>query len=160
MSEDNTNKKNSIVKSPKKSSLFSGIFDDLDHVFADIFGTDEHPKKLTTMPTFPAFTSYRSRFSSRNFSNHPVKVSEDGKLLTVTVDVPGIPKDNLNVSLQNGTIVIEGKTDTRSVYYIYSLPERIDETTMSGVCENGVLVITAQLLVPQKTEKKVQISIK
>lgn len=91
----------------------------------------------------------------------PVNVYEAEEELIVRAEVPGVPKESLNVNLKGGALVIEGKED-RSEYEGYecvckergagefsreiSLPETVDaEAEPAASVENGVLTIRLKL---------------
>ena len=80
--------------------------------------------------------------------------AEDGWLLEV--DYPGVEKDDLSITIENGLMVIE---DTRegSSRPTYELPvsDEIDPTSISAALKNGVL--TLNLRRTPSTRKTIEI---
>ena len=94
------------------------------------------------------------------FSGHqvPVDVVENEKEFVVKANVPGIPKDNLEIEIHEDTVVIKGKYDEEkeSKNEGYRIKERhsgsftrvlpfgvdVDSDKASAKMEDGVLVLT------------------
>jgi len=108
----------------------------------------------------------------RNDSFVPnVDISESDKTFEVSVALPGMSKEDINVDLDNGRLTISGerKFDSEengknyhrveSGYGAFSrsfqLPDSIDENSVAAKYENGVLNITIN-----KSEEKVKKQIK
>lgn len=95
-----------------------------------------------------------------------VDLSETEDAYMIQVDVPGVPKDDININYQEGTLSISGERKAedrkegsdyvrveRSVGHFYrsfSLPQTIDEEGIEASCENGVLSVR----VPKAEETK------
>ena len=87
-------------------------------------------------------------------------MKENDKEYQLSMDLPGMSKEDIKLSFDNGQLVIEGerseeKTDDKvhrqerhfgSFYRSMSIPENADETNVSAVYENGVL----KVIVPKK----------
>jgi HSP20 family protein len=96
-----------------------------------------------------------------------IDISETNDGFEVTAELPGINKDNIDVSLDNGRLTIsgerkfeekeEGKTyhrvETRygSFNRSFQLPDNVDEDSINAKYENGLLHISIK-----KTEDKVK----
>ena len=115
--------------------------------------------------------SYLPRFfevgTKTNGSHSPaVNVEETDKEYRIEVAAPGLDKQDMHVSVDNGTLTIEaekkvGNEENKDNYIrrefgftsfsrSFTLPEEVDETKISARHKNGVLHVT----VP-KTEVKV-----
>lgn len=68
---------------------------------------------------------------------------KDG-VATVSYEVPGIPKNKLNVSWKNDVLSITGKHEERSVSYKVSMVD-IDTSTLRAECHDGILTVSANL---------------
>ena len=95
--------------------------------------------------------------SSGNLSFR-LDVSEKPDAYVVKADLPGIPKDNVHVHLENGVLSLEAekkesKDEKGETYHIQErsygkyrrsvrLPKPIDEDKVGASFENGVLSIT------------------
>lgn len=81
--------------------------------------------------------------------------TEDG--LTLVMEMPGVVRDNLDVSLENGVLTIEGRLDfskyegLEPVYTEYnvghyarsfSLSDKVDQDNIAAAIEDGVLTLT------------------
>lgn len=87
-----------------------------------------------------------------------VQVSRDDKFTTLTLDVPGLTREQLKLSLE-GTVAklesVEGAP--RQVRYSWDLGHEIDASKSKAKLEHGVLTLTLAKLEPQS--KAVTLSI-
>lgn len=64
----------------------------------------------------------------------------------MTVDIPGVPKENINIVIHDNMLTIEGKRSTSNEYGHYKtsvrLPPDADHDTLSATLEYGVLRLT------------------
>jgi HSP20 family protein len=112
------------------------------------------PKELTmffapvvrTRAQAPAFRSFdRSfeRFVNDAFftdAQRAFKVEQDDKAWTVTLDAPGIAKDELSINIEGNIVRLETKPQAkRQLKAAYELPQEIDVDATSAKLENGVL---------------------
>ncbi|MCK9473960.1 Hsp20/alpha crystallin family protein [Sulfurimonas sp.] len=92
----------------------------------------------------------------------------------VDVDLPGVKKEDIDVSVENNMLTISGKRETKSEikeddYYrvessygkfqrSFTLPEKVDAENIRAACEDGVLeVIIPKMQIEQKSSKKIEI---
>lgn len=69
-------------------------------------------------------------------------LQEDEQSWTLSLDVPGIPKENLNVQIEGQTVRIESTGETqRKFKAAYDLPNEIDVDASTANLENGVLTL-------------------
>ena len=67
---------------------------------------------------------------------------QDEKFYTLRFDVPGIAKDQLNISIEGAIVRIESKEGaTRQYKSAYELPQDIDAASSEAKLENGVLTL-------------------
>lgn len=82
-------------------------------------------------------------------------VTNDGKgNYVITLDVPGIKKEDLDISLLDDVLTIEGKTGNRSVKYTYTGFRGYEVDSIAANLDLGVLVITVPIKQAKKNEAK------
>ena len=76
-------------------------------------------------------------------------VTQDDKSYTLTFDVPGIAKDQLNIGIEGSIVRIETKVDAPRQYkQACELPQDIDAASSEAKLENGVLTLKLGKQVP------------
>lgn len=120
---------------------------DLDQLFDNVF------------QGFPLSPGRRENGNSwGGFILPHVDISEDKKHYTITVEVPGVAEKDIQMTLADGTLMIQGEKrseqeDKNKHYHrversygsfqrILSLPTDADENTIEAKFKNGVLTIT------------------
>lgn len=98
----------------------------------------------------------------------PTDVYETEDALTVVMEMPGVDRDNLDVSLVNDTLRVEGRIDSsryqamEPVYTEYnvghftrsfSLSSRMDQEHIAAQLEDGVLTLTLPKTADTKPRK-------
>lgn len=129
-------------------------------------------RSLMTSPLFPNFLEDIFSDGFEPAMNSKLSLSEDNEHVYVEADLPGLTKDDIEVSVHKGMLWIKGnKTETeensqrkyhskatRSFSYHLTLPESINLTQdPDAKYENGVIHVTFKKL--EKEEPK-QINIK
>jgi HSP20 family molecular chaperone IbpA len=73
----------------------------------------------------------------------PLKIqnSEDGA--TLTVDMPGLGPDDVELTFQQGVLAISGKRDQRSYAYRVTLGDAFDADHIEADLDRGVLTVHA-----------------
>ena len=84
-------------------------------------------------------------------------IFETGDALKVVMEVPGVPKDALDVKIENDVLSVEARIETANynglepVYTEYSvghfarsftLPEQVDQHNITAQLDDGVLTLT------------------
>ena len=103
------------------------------------------------------------------FANLAVDVDEDDKAYTITAEIPGVSENNIEVSIDDGMLVIKGekrqeKNEQDRNHYLsersygafrrmFTLPRDADANKIEARFQNGVLVITVAKAA-QKTEAR------
>jgi HSP20 family protein len=106
----------------------------------------------------PAVVSPRFRSVDRNFErfvnrafttqNRP-NVEQDDKAWTITLDLPGLAREDLNIGIEGAVVRIDTKAEAKRQFKAaYELPLEIDAAASSAKLENGVLTLTLGKLVP------------
>ena len=76
-------------------------------------------------------------------------IEQDDKSYTLTFDVPGIAKDQLNIGIEGSIVRIETKEGAPRQYReAYELPQDIDVASSEAKLEHGVLTLKLGRLVP------------
>lgn len=105
---------------------------------------------------------------SQDFAVKGARVYEEGNHLHVEVPIPGLSLDDIEVSLNKGTLRIRGeskkeeedkkrkfyRSSERNYSYSLTLPAQIDEKQEpQAIYENGVLNVSLQLAKEGETKK-------
>lgn len=102
--------------------------------------------------SFRAFDPSFERFVNDTFrapTRQGLTVEQDDKAWTVTLDMPGIAREDLTVGIEGAVVRLETRTEAkRQVKVAYELPQDIDAATSAAKLENGVLVLTLTKKVP------------
>ena len=123
---------------------FDSLHEEMDRVFGDYF-------KRLPMPHL----GFRSDGAGRLFAN--LDVSESDNHVTVVVDVPGVKRDDIDITLTDSTLQIKGKRESRkeekseSIHRVerdygsferrISLPCEVDADRVEAGLKEGVLTI-------------------
>ena len=84
-----------------------------------------------------------------NAKASPAAVTQDEKSYTLSFDVPGVSKEQLNIGIEGNVVRIESLKDAaRSYQLAYELPQDIDAATSEAKLELGVLTLKLGKLVP------------
>ncbi|MFZ1498667.1 MAG: Hsp20 family protein [Giesbergeria sp.] len=80
----------------------------------------------------------------------PVQVQQDDKAVTVQLDVPGVSREQLSITIDGAQVhlrSVEGAP--RQVQRSWELPSEIDAPASSAKLENGVLTLVLTKLQPE-----------
>ncbi|MDB5829136.1 MAG: heat-shock protein Hsp20 [Variovorax sp.] len=88
-----------------------------------------------------------------------VNVEQDEKSWTLSLDVPGLSREDLTIGIEGTVVRIESKAEARrQIKVAYELPLTIDTATSEAKLENGVLVLKLGKLLPVNNVTQLQIS--
>ncbi|MES2511869.1 MAG: Hsp20/alpha crystallin family protein [Pseudomonadota bacterium] len=90
-------------------------------------------------------------FSSFADSNpaRSASVEDQEKTYSLTLDVPGVSKEQLDIGIEGDVVRVSSKDDAaRKVKAAWRFPLEIDVTASSAKLENGVLTLTLGKKVP------------
>ena len=132
------------------------------------FGTvfvysDEHPNVFEQVfgPRHPSVSHAPSAIAPM------VDIHEDEQIFTVTMDLPGVRKEDIHVSLSDGTLTINAESERdiknsghwvrherRVGKYVRSLELSgpIDANNISAKCKDGVLTLTIPKTAKSETQ--------
>lgn len=78
-----------------------------------------------------------------------LNVEQDDKGWTVTLDVPGIPREDLSIGIEGAVVRVETKAEAKRQFKAaYELPLEIDTSASEAKLENGVLTLKLAKLAP------------
>jgi len=87
--------------------------------------------------------------ATRSANTQDAEIAQDDKQFTLTLDVPGIAKDQLTIRIEGAIVRIESKEDAPRRYRAaYEFGQEIDTAASGAKLENGVLSLTLVKLVP------------
>lgn len=102
-----------------------------------------------------------------------IDISETEDQFLISAELPGMSKDDINISLENGRLAISGErsfeTEEQGKKYhrvetkygsferSFQLPDNVDEESISATYENGLLNISIDKS-EDKVKKKIEIS--
>jgi HSP20 family protein len=99
----------------------------------------------TFAPAFRTFDRSFERFVNDALlagGQRSLQLEQDDKAWTVTLDVPGLAKDELSIGIENNIVRIDSKADAkRQLKAAYELPQDIDASASDAKLENGVLTL-------------------
>jgi HSP20 family molecular chaperone IbpA len=87
-----------------------------------------------------------------------LNLTQDDKAWTVTLDLPGVARDQLKVDVEGAVVRIETAAEAkRSFKAAYELPEAIDAEATSATLENGVLTLVLGKKQPVSNARTIEI---
>jgi HSP20 family molecular chaperone IbpA len=99
-----------------------------------------------------AFDRSFERFVNDTFPSGPqrsLNVEQDDKTWTLSLDVPGLSRDDLSIGIEGPVVRIETKADAKRPFKAaYELPQAIDVAASDAKLENGVLTLKLGKVVP------------
>jgi len=99
----------------------------------------------TFAPAFRTFDRSFERFVNDALlagGQRSLQLEQDEKAWTVTLDVPGLAKDELSIGIENNIVRIDSKADAKRQFKAaYELPQDIDVSASDAKLENGVLTL-------------------
>ena len=115
---------------------------------------------------------YKTLERNRNWTPE-VSIFENDKLYTVTMDIPGVEKKDVNIEVEGSCLTVSGKRDEKnekgmSLYYsqtrygnfsrTFNLPEEIGVEKISAKYKNGTLILTLPKM--EKINNSINIPVK
>jgi HSP20 family molecular chaperone IbpA len=121
---------------------------------------------VRTRASAPAYRSFDRSFerfvNDAFFGNGPGRagfnLEQDEKAWTVTLDVPGIAREDLSINIEGAIVRIETKAEAKRQYKAaYELPQEIDVEATTARLENGVLTLALAKKQPVSTARQIEI---
>lgn len=99
-----------------------------------------------------AFDRSFERFVNEAFASGPqrsLQVEQDDKAWTLSLDVPGLSRDDITIGIEGAVVRIETKAEAKRAFNAaYELPQAIDIAASDAKLENGVLTLKLGKVVP------------
>jgi HSP20 family molecular chaperone IbpA len=112
-------------------------------------------------PAFRSFDRSFERFVNDAFFSNAQRgfdVQQDDKAWTVTLDVPGIAREDLSINIEGSIVRIETRAEAkRQLKAAYELPQEIDVDATSAKLENGVLTLVLAKKVPVSNARTIEV---
>lgn len=112
-------------------------------------------------PATRAFDRNFERFLTDAFlapAQRGMKVEQDEKAWTITLDLPGVAREQLEVDIDGAVVRIQTKAEAaRQFKAAYELPEEIDAEASTAALENGVLTLTLGKKKPVSNARKIDV---
>jgi HSP20 family protein len=119
---------------------------------------------LRTRAVSPAFRSFdRSfeRFVDDAFFGKAAsgfEVTQEEKAWTVTLDLPGVAKEDLSITIEGTVVRIETRAEAKRQFKsAYELPQDIDADASTATVENGVLTLALAKKAPVSTARQIEV---
>lgn len=84
-------------------------------------------------------------------------VIEDSKTVSITVEIPGVNKQDIELSVVDQVLKIKVDSAERRYYKEVALPAHVDSDSIKATYRNGVLDITLKKLGHAGTERKIKV---
>ena len=114
-----------------------------------------------TVPSYRSFDRSFERFVNDAFFSDAktgFNVEQDDKAWTVTLDVPGIAREELSIAIEGTIVRIDTKAEAKRQFKAaYELPQDIDADASGAKLENGVLTLTLVKKVPVSNARTIEI---
>jgi HSP20 family protein len=86
-------------------------------------------------------------------------VEQDNTSWTVSLDVPGVTRDDLSIGIEGAVVRIESRAEAkRRVKAAFELPLEIDTASSQASLDNGVLTLKLGKLLPKNKVHQLAIS--
>lgn len=112
-------------------------------------------------PSFRSFDRNFERFVNDAFFGSGklgFDVKQDDKAWTVTLDMPGVAREDLAITIEGAIVRIETKAEAPRQYKsAYELPEEIDAEATTAKLENGVLTLALAKKQAVSTARQVEV---
>jgi HSP20 family protein len=112
-------------------------------------------------PSFRSFDRSFERFVNEAFfstAKAGFNVVQDDKAWTVTLDLPGVAREELSIDIEGAIVRIETKQEAKRQFKAaYELPQDIDTEASGAKLENGVLTLTLAKKVPVSNARSIEI---
>lgn len=99
------------------------------------------------------------RFLNDSFTGAAgVKVDQDDDAWTLSLDVPGVSREQLSIDVDGSVVRVQTVQDAPRQYRAaYELPAEIDAEATSAKLENGVLTLTLAKKKPVVTARQIEV---
>lgn len=97
-----------------------------------------------------------SRYARPDFLRNDVQVNEENGTLTITAELAGVGKDEVNVEVSSSTVSIDASTDKKNFNWNRSFDYELDPESTKATMVNGILDLSIEKK-EKTTAKKIEI---
>ncbi len=169
--ENTKEKKEYFIKRENPFSLFQNMDQLFDSLNRNFFNDWFYPLNRSIAPTLQLQLNNNLPIFRTPLAN----IIEDDKIFNLTAELPGLDKEDVEISLIDGNLEIKGemkeikneedkgdivRKEYRSAKYYrcFSLPNDIDEENIDATLEKGILkIIIPKKEIPKKEKKIIDI---
>jgi HSP20 family protein len=112
-------------------------------------------------PSFRSFDRSFERFVNDAFfsnASRGFEIQQDDKTWTVSLDLPGLTRDDLAINVEGTVVRIDTRKEARRQFKAaYELPQEIDVDATSAKLENGVLTLVLAKKVPVSNARQIEV---
>jgi HSP20 family protein len=112
-------------------------------------------------PAFRSFDRSFERFVNDAFFTNATRtfnVEQDENAWTVTLDLPGVAREDLSVNIEGSIVRIETRAEAKRQFKAaYELPQDIDAQASGAKLENGVLTLTLAKNKPVSNARTIEV---
>jgi HSP20 family molecular chaperone IbpA len=109
-------------------------------------------------PAARGFDRGFERFLNEAFFANGLKVEQTDAAWTITLDLPGVAREQLKVDIEGAVVRLETAAEAkRSFKAAYELPEEIDADASAAQLENGVLTLTLGKKKPVSNARSIEV---
>ena len=112
-------------------------------------------------PAFRSFDRSFERFVNEAFFTPAARtfdVTQDDKAWTVTLDLPGVAREDLSINIEGTVVRIDTKAEAKRQFKAaYELPQDIDAEASGAKLENGVLSLTLAKKQPVSNARSIEV---
>ena len=112
------------------------------------------------VPSRPVFDRRVEEFFNRALQpSQGVQLKEEEQAWTVTLDMPGIAREDLSITVEGPVVRLETRQEAARQYKAaYELPQDIDVEATNAKLENGVLTLTLAKQKPVSRARQVPLN--
>lgn len=116
------------------------------------------PVVRTRSPAHRSFDRSFERFVNDAFFNNGLKLQQDEKAWTVSLDLPGVAREDLSINIEGAVVRIETKAEAKRQFKAaYELAADIDTETSGAELKDGVLTLTLGKKVPVSNARQIEV---
>ncbi|HXE40210.1 MAG TPA: Hsp20/alpha crystallin family protein [Azonexus sp.] len=112
-------------------------------------------------PAFRSFDRSFERFVNDTFFSDAARgfnVEQDDKGWSVSLDMPGVARDDLSITIEGSIVRIDTKAEAKRQFKAaYELPQDIDAGASGAKLENGVLTLSLAKQVPVSNARQIEV---
>ncbi|MEA2054443.1 MAG: Hsp20/alpha crystallin family protein [Candidatus Thermoplasmatota archaeon] len=128
-------------KRKKTSDEFEKILREMEKIVGDAFKTTFEEVKGFSIRTYPDDKPYNINIPEDEL---PIDVMESNKSISVTIEIPGIKKEDIDLEITENTLEIHIEALRYTYHKKLELPSDVKPDTTKATYKNGVLDVEIQ----------------